>query len=36
MGEINILFKVMMIGEIHILPTANTPEFHFSPDEVGD
>src|ERR1035437_10034070 len=24
----------MMIGEIHILLTANTPEFHFSPDGI--
>jgi Domain of unknown function (DUF1987). len=24
----------MMTGEIHILPTANTPEFHFSPDGI--
>jgi hypothetical protein len=24
----------MMTGEIHILPTDNTPEFHFSPDGI--
>jgi hypothetical protein len=22
----------MTLGELHILPTENTPEFHFSPD----
>lgn len=32
MGKSIFLFEEMKIGDLHILPTDNTPEFLFSPD----
>jgi hypothetical protein len=32
--EINFIFEEMILGDLHILPTDNTPEFLFSPDGI--